>query len=329
MNPKLFNPDKNPAEIKKHLPVNVNTSFDVIAPFLGQCENRYVLPLLGKTLFGKLSQHYASGESNEKYDTVIDYLQFALTRLAYWQGYDIISVSISDAGARTLANKENQLYRYQHENIKTNLKNDGFDSLDMVLNFLYENLTDFAEFALSEFYLQNKSEFIKSTQEFNKIFNINNSHLVFTKMMYYVRIVQDTHLKHRLGGEFISELLAMAADDPKRTRIIDGVCKYIVYKSVSEGISELKKSPTDKGLVFENQDAFGGQGYSTEQVSVKEVTQTQTHYDSVAQRYISAVIELMKQHREDYPLFFKFSGDDPTSNAIFRRDNTDKKTFWT
>ena len=328
MEPKLFDKNKkNPSEIQKHLPVNVNTTFEVISPFLGQCEIRYIVPLLGKALFDKLVSHYQSEEKNEEYDKLIDYIQFSLVRLAYWHGYDVLSVNLSDAGAKSMAGRENQLYRYQHENIKKSLKNEGFDQLDIVLDFLYENLETFKEFEESEYFQQNQKTLIRSIKEYNAIYNINNSRLVFQKMMYYVRIVEDTILCHRLGKAFVNELLTDTENEIYKN-ILPDIKKYIVFQSIAQGISELKKLPTDKGLVFDNQDPFGGAGFADTPVPLNEVQQTMAFYSDTAERYLSAVIDYMKRNKEDYPLFFEFAGDDAPETTIFRRDNRNKKTVW-
>ena len=255
MIPKLFKESENnyAAEFKKFLPVNVNFDFNSLAPSLVKCENKYIVPILGSVLFDKICQYYNNTGSIEeplrgKYAVLLEKIQFSLVRLAMWSDYDILSVSISDNGAGSKIEQEKRLYRRQEEALKEILKNDGFDTLDDILSFLEESSSSFPNFATSTFYTKNVDSLIRNTQEFNNHYSINNSRLIFLKMKYFIEDVENIELCHRLGSEFVKELIAADRTQSKYIKIIKPICRFVVYSAIAAGCEEYGKLPSDKGF---------------------------------------------------------------------------------
>jgi len=330
MTPKLFKPEYNTKaeEFKKFLPVNVNFSFRSIAPAIALCERKYIIPLLGDALFGKLVHYYTTSEQKKKapLKELLTLCQFALIRLAFWQEYDILSVTLSDKGAADNAG-ENRLYRYQTEALKENLKNEGFDQLDVVLEFCEQNIATLPEFAQSPCHHASENTFIKNTKEFNAIYHINSSRLVFLKMKYFVTSVEELQLPHHLGDCFCAELLGADPAVEKYARILSGIKKFVVFMAIAEGIAELHQMPTDKGLIFQSANAIRISEEQYAPVPAEELERVRKEYAQKAERYISSVIDTLKAHSTDYPAYIAFAGNNAPQTKHIRRDNTNKKIF--
>lgn len=333
MNPRLFSAEANgkAEEIKQFLPVNVTCSFRAIAPSLSQCERRYLLPVLGSTLFERIASFYVSEPQpqNAVLKELLQLCQYAAARLAFWKDFDVLSVSISDNGAADRAG-ENRLYRYQYEALKKTLKSDGFDQLDAVLEFCEQNIQSLPEFAQSPAHVSAQGTFVKTTAEFNEIHNIGNSRLVFLKMRYFITSVEELELRHRLGDSFCNELKAADATLPKYAKIIPDIRKFIVFRAVSEGVSELHRLPTEKGLLFESQSDSGGSsssGTSENVLPAEELERVRREYEQKSERYMAAVIAALQASIADYPNYRSFATDDAPRSEVFRRDNRHRKIF--
>lgn len=329
MEPRLFTAAKNvkAEEIKKYLPVNVNLSFSTFSPYLAQSENKYIAPLLGTELFNELVEYYNNPPEEQsevdKFAILLQLCQFASTRLAYWIGYDVLSVQLSDTGASSKVGSENRLYRYQEENLKRSLKAEGFNELDTALEYCEINIDFFESFKKSPFF--GEKTLVPTTTIFNKIFNINNSRLVFLKMQYFIKDVENLDARHRLGDEFMNELLDADLGESKYKSIIENIRHYIVYKSIAQGYSELKKTPTEKGVVFEEQS--NDVEYMNNQLPESELIKTMVLFNEKAEKYLSSAIYFMNKNAADYPKFIDFVGVDAATDTVYRRDNTNKKIF--
>ena len=330
MTPKLFKPEFNTKaeEFKKFLPVNVTLSFRSIAPAIALCERKYLIPLLGEELFFRLVKHYNSEKPKKcvHLQELLSLCQFALIRLAFWQEYDILSINLSDKGAADNAG-ENRLYRYQAEALKDNLKNEGFDQLDAILEFCEQNAAHLPEFSQSPHVATTENSFIKNTNEFNAIYYINSSRLVFLKMKYFVTSVEELQLRHQLGDAFCAELLAANPAEEKYSRILSGIKKYIVFMAIAEGIAELHQMPTDRGLIFQTAVSNRISEVQYSPVPPQELQRIRREYTHKAERYIGSVIDTLKRYPSDYPAYVAFAGDSAPQNKHIRRDNTNKKIF--
>jgi len=328
MEPKLFKASFNDRaeEFKQYLPVNINLRFETVASHIALCEETYIHPLLGNALFERLVSYYDEHPLLDvvcEDKTLIEKVRFALVRLAIWKGYDVISANISDVGVSAEVDKENRLYRYQEENIKKSLKNEGFDYLDNVLEYLEENSGEFPEFASSGYMLDSSQTLIRNTRLFHDCYNIGGSRLVFLKMRQYIRDVELIELQHRVGVSFYQELLTADETEAKWKSILPYIRLYVVYSAVAAGIGELHKIPTDKGLLFETTTMDGVQETPVYRAQVQE---TRMNLLQKAEQYLAAVIHTIKLHSDDYPNYIGFAGDSP-DDGIIRRDNTNKKTF--
>ena len=328
MQPRLFNSLYNDRaeEFKKYLPVNINLRFETIASHIALCEENYIRPLLGSALFERLASYYAAHPTLPTDDAdkqLIEKVRFAIIRLAIWKGYDIISANISDVGVSAEVDKENRLYRYQEENIKRTLKEEGFNYLDNILLYIEENDTDYPEFASSGHALSSTQSLIRNTKMFDECYQIGGSRLVFLKMRPYIRDVELIELQHRIGPDFYRELLSADETVTKYSAILPYIRLYVVYSAVASGIGELRKMPTEKGLLFETSSM---EEVQLQQVTRRDLTETRTMLMHKAEQYMAAAIHTIKLHPDDYPDYIGFAGDSP-EDGIIRRDNTNKKTF--
>jgi hypothetical protein len=350
MQPRLFNSLYNDRaeEFKKYLPVNINLRFETTASHIALCEENYIRPLLGKRLFERLANFNAGNlsdnedetvgtevteENNESTEsnvdendcvkTLIEKVRFALIRLAIWKGYDIISVNISDVGVSAEVDKENRLFRYQEENIKRSLKEEGFNYLDNILEYLEENANSFPEFDDSQYKLSNVDSLIRNTAMFNKCYNIDNSRLVFLKMQQYIRDVELIELQHRIGSDFYKELLEADETELKYDVILPAIRLFIVYYAVAEGIGELHKLPTERGLLFETSTM---EDVQISPVYQNQIMETRARCVERAEQHLAFVIHILKNHPSDFPEYTSFAGDSP-EDGVMHFDNTNKKIF--
>jgi len=328
MTPKLFNPAYNneAEELKRYMPVNVNLAYETVSSHLALAEETYILPLLGSALFTRIVSYYNQHPTlsvDSADTTLIEKVRFAVVRIAIWKGYDVISANISDIGIATSVEKENRLYRYQEENIKSTLKNEGFDHIDNILTYLESNIGTFTEFASSEYYTSINTSLIRNTRQFNECYNIGSSRLVFLKMRQYVRDVELIKLSHRIGTAFYNELLTANESLPKYAAILPNIRRFVVYQAVADGIGELHKMPTEKGLVFENETA---EGFYTSTVERVQLEDTIRQFSDKALLYLDSAINHIKINKSDYPAYTAFAGDSP-ADGIIHFDNNNSKIF--
>lgn len=325
MEPKLFSKENNTKaeEFKKFLPVNVQFSYETFAPALALAEQNFIIPILGKDLFIKLITYYNSSIEDEKYKTLLEMVQFSEVRLAYWKSYNSLSVMLTDKGASREVSNDKGLYRYQEDNLMEELKTDGFNQLDVVLEFLEENIDIFPEFLFSQHYTKLKNSFITNTATFNENYNINGSRLVFLKMKYFIEDVEQITLPHYIGRKLMEAILN-DMENEKYKPVLKLIQKFVVYMAIFNGASELQKFPTEKGLVFEN---TINDGKRIAVLPNRELERTRTFFKQQADAYKSAFTTYLDRNRADFPEYKEFAGQSSDTPDFIKRSST-KKTFF-
>jgi len=333
----LFKPTLNTKleEVRKYLPVSIATSFQNISPFIHTAEVNYILPLLGQKFYDQVTAFYDSPlplpdgileETAPKFMILIERIQRALINLTYWSAFDFMNVLMNDSGFhRQESDTEKTLYKYQEESLKAGFKNNGFDALDILLEYIESNITAFPLFLESENYTQRKTSIIPNTTAFNKIFNINNSHLVYIKTARFIAQVEDFDIQAVLGADLYNRVkkeLAKSAPDPKIVALVPYLQKPLAHLAIARASFQLGINVNDKGMFFESQD-------STQQNSAKTTPLTDNQYYALAQTshnvglaYLDLLAGFLAAHVSDYPEY-KLPGGSPLI-----RDNRGKTSYW-
>lgn len=326
MQPKLFNPEKNTKaeELKKFLPVSVNFNIKNLLPTLAASENKYIVPVIGESLFSQVAEYYAGTEhNNEVMDKLLELLQFALANLAYADGYYAISMKLDDAGATTPQGRDHRPYRYQEDNLIYSLRQQGYEAIDMALEHCEKNINGLSEYQNSPWYKESRLHLIRSTAEFNTIFNINNSRLVFIRMSRWCAAAEELNLHHRIGRE-LTEAVIKNRDNEKFKPFIEDLKKYLVYTAVSDCVEELKISPTERGMVYEEFNAYND-GRMTKQLPMDEAMRIKNKYSQLADCYITKAIDWLNAHSSEIPEYDTYRGRNNQRSKELRRDNTGHK----
>lgn len=330
MEPTLFKKGYNDraGELKKYIALNTNTHFDTISPALAEAERLYLEPVLGKPLMKRLAEHYegtniaTEAGKAEKWDLLLEYAQGAVAKIAYSRAYDEISVILDDRGARAGAS-ENRLYRYQEESLKASLLRQGYDLIDRALETAEENPETFPEYQQSPWRAQLADSLIKTTTDFNKYYNIENSRLVFIRMTYHLKAVEQTALIHHIGRETLKEMAEHPEEE--RWKAVEYTIKsYLVNKAIAEGITELKKKPTDKGLIYETNQQ---DGWNENQAGRYDMADTIALHTKRADAFIVQAVNFMNANPETYHEFAEHTAGRGTGRP-HHRDNKGKKTFF-
>lgn len=319
-------------EVKEFLVVGSGTDFNRLKPHIQNTETAYIQPLLGSDLFAKLQQFFDTPPSEELTDQqkrmseLLKIVQKSLIHLTYWSGFQVLNATISDGGFKRSENeKMKSLFKYQEDQLKDYFRNAGFNALDEVLEFIESNIAFFSEFKNSDNWTILKSAFIPDTKTFNSIIFINSSRLTFLRLKSFSGLVEDMSIRPILGETIFSEIKnEMVKEDPavKVRNILSYIRKSVAYLSASRLMEESGADLTEKGLYFESTSAGFKNDGNKQPSNPEQVAALAARYRAIGESYLEQLKSYLIAHPTDWP---GYSGQ--TGNA-FRRNNTDKKSFW-
>jgi hypothetical protein len=330
-------------EIRQYISVNSSISFTSLLPYIESAEAKYIKPILGTEQYTELCNYYSDPTGWD--DVIADpktesaflanllkLVQKSLINLAFLDGFPVLSINLGDTGAyRKESENQKSLYQYQEENLKNSLRSEGFDTLDTILEFIEENISDFPIFEASETCTTFRSKFIRTASEFSEIYHIKNSRLVFLHLQSYIDLVMDFDLKPILGRYFIEELqyiLSTGADHTDNQAILFNFIKKIqAYLSISKGMASLGVDISYNGAYFHSTASSGNNNKKIDSVKSPDLHHHQQNAANVGYAYIDYMKDFLHANIGDFPTYAAFNAYNQ-GDELGHRDNTNKKTFW-
>jgi len=335
MTPKFFSQENNDhaSEFKKCLPVNVNTSFVTLAPAIATVEEQRIKPLLGEALYERAAAYYADNETeaDEEAQTVLDGLieiiQMADVRLAYWDSFDQLAVMLSDTGISD-KNAENRAYRYQSDALRANLERQGHSYINSMLEYCESNIEVLEEFEESEYYTERQDSLIRSMSEFDKIVSINHDFCIFARLREYIATTETMELRYRIGDTLADAMIA----DREASRfapIYRAAMAFVAHWSMADAAPFLGLIITPSGVMMASESEASGTmtGTSKKNADEKAIERYVGRHREMAERYIGQLVTYCKANAETFPEIETIGTEEMHEHYAYTRDNDNKKSF--
>ena len=318
-------------EVKNFIPISTSSDFDTLMPHIANAERDYLIPVIGQKVYDELQAFYdgteiGSSGTDEKLEELLPLVQSAVLHIAYWIGYDLLNVEVSDSGfKRTESDTVKGLYKYQDENLKAYFRTNGFNGLDTVLKYLEENIADFPKFKTSASYTVMKGSFIPDTVTFDQFIFINKSRLTFLRMKPHMQLIEDADIAPILGPityAYIKEEMLKDSPSTKVTGLLNYIRKPIAYLASALLMEESGADLKDNGLYFDSTIAISNNDTQRNPSSAERIQILVNRNRAFGNAYLDQLRSYLVTHAADW--------NDVTlsTGKALRRDNTDKKTFW-
>jgi hypothetical protein len=313
-------------QVREVIPVNASVEYATLTPYLQIAEDKFLLPVLGQSFYDELESTTTPTEAQAK---ALKKCRTAAVNYAMYHGFDMLNVTFADNGYLR-SDKDTGLYRYQEENLKDRFKNDAFDGLDNLIEYLQTNASTFEQFQSSQFYTDTKGSFFPNTKTFNDIYNINNSRLVFLQIARFFDCVIDFEIVPTIGRTLYDKVVAEMKKETDKDTTFMALTPYIrkplAYLSVAYGIDEIGLRVTEKGLYFETSQAGNNSNIQTTLASAELKQQIYQRVKKTGDSYKAMLFNYLRDHSDQYPDFTQL--DEKTTLNPYRRNNTGKKTFF-
>ena len=191
-------------DIQTVLSVNITLDYSNIRNHLKTCENRYIKPLLGDSLYSELDTiHNDAGLTPTTEQAELTRLcQTSMAYLALHKFIPYAEVNIGDGGIRRLENDKNKTaHKNQIVNLREASLEDGFSAIEDAIIYIEDNISEFSSWP----YQDNHQYFINTATEFNKFVFIDESRLLFLQLLPRMEEVE-TRLENNISSDFFNEL---------------------------------------------------------------------------------------------------------------------------
>ena len=189
------------------------------------------------------------------------------------------------------------------EDLKKIFRRNGFDQLDVIVEYFMKNLERFPEFETSDYYISGQHEVIPDRFVFSKFYK-TISHVVFKHLQPFI---------HRVIDLDISPIITINETVLQDTNLLQLIRPIVVYLAVAYAIEDSGVNIDETGVWLENK--IPADGIIERNPLSKETSDALvTRYRELASRYMDRLTK-------------EVSGVSENIN-VFARDNKNKKTIW-
>ena len=334
MNVLFFKADDNELaeEFKKFLPVNVTTSFSTLEPALVMAETKYIRPVLGASLMTRLATYFeldAEDRTDEVMNRAIELVQSAELRLAYWDSFDQLAVTITDHGLEDTMG-DNRVYRYQADGLRENLQRQGYEMLELLVEYLDGEIVHFPEWEESEACSRKVKSVLQTSRRFFDIVGIRRDFRLFLKLREYITNAERMELPFRIGGtlaKIMTEHTEDVGDGTRFETLYPMVQMFVAFWALADGLPVVQGTVTADGVLQMQESASYSMSGRTNVLAGEKVLEAmQSRFRGNAEYYAGRIVEYLNLHASEFP---EWTVSKPSSEGyrVHDRDNRGRKSF--
>ena len=167
-----------------------------------------------------------------------------------------------------------------------------------------------------------QNSILRSTSEVNDVYYINNSRILFLRLLPHFDFVSETILQQKIGTKAYQYIIDnLSKKDDKAEILRKRVSRYIIFLALSRVVRDTG-SITDRGLYFiSRQSGSNGSGDTNSEPADLQLRAAQSSaFDADARAVLPQILNFLRYEQPEL-----YAGD---PERCYDRDNDHKKTFW-
>lgn len=210
-------------------------------------EEDYIKPVLGDALFSSLQTQVTTGPITDT--DLLDKVRFALAFLIYYKELPLMHTIITETGLRTVTNDKIQgAYRYQYEQTRQHLENEGLSALERLYEYLMANVATFPTWQSSDAYTRLNKNIIKTGKDFSSFYHLFQPHRTFYALQPVMQEVEDLYIKSVMDVTFFNYLKDAATPTAEEKFVIDLLKKAVANLTIHKSITKLAVKVRPEGF---------------------------------------------------------------------------------
>lgn len=236
----LLRPDNNSkiSNLRTFAPsLTADIKFETIENTIRTCEENYIIPVIGQTLYDHLDDNYATLTGKDK-----EALRRVQSALANFVAYDYATQNIALIGSRGHQEESSDnssparqwVSREHHITLLTTAHN----HLEILLNYLNVNKADFTGWA-SEMLLTLKKSLINSYKEFSDAIELNVPILTYIQLKKYIKESELYVVEPILGNTLYNFYLDGIKNDslsPQAKIALESIQKIVALSTIKRAL---------------------------------------------------------------------------------------------
>ena len=298
---------KNVDEIKEHISFLGQTNVSGLKPHILRAEHKYIRKYIGKSLLQTLNTYVNTEqtEPDEKNEALLEYIRPAVASFAVYLGVSQSNIVLTNSGfATTQTTSLVPASKQRTDDLKAELLESAWDSIEALLQFLEENKNDYQEWVSSEAYSLANRNLINSAVQFFNLLDLDVSRLLFARLRAVMDNVELLTIARHISPELLATIKAEMLSgqiDPKNASILPDLRRALANLTMADYIPEQdteKEAIMDKYIINDER---------------------RKHYENIGMQFLAVAVNTIKANVDDYPAY-KSSSIYISAQAAFKNE---------
>jgi hypothetical protein len=314
--------------LRLFVPVNKDTKFTEIEPFINDALETFIRPIIGDALVTLLNSLSANST-----DPLLKAVREPLASYAFllWIPFGQLSIDTSGIRINTTDTKKTA-FQWQIEDLKKTFKLKGDNGIESLLRFLEtdEGTTQTYTPSWGAQSSLVRDSFVYSATEFTNIVGlINNSRRTFLALKPVMKLVEDFTIKPMLGNVLYAVYKAGVANasGALNATLLDLIKKATAHATVSKGVTELSCEMSEAGFLVFNNTGQSGTILNKENSPNNFISKIETLHQQHAEAFLSQIRDYLNENISSFPDYANSSAYNDGTQKTFT-NSTDNNFFF-
>lgn len=239
--------------VNEVITVHSDLDFKTLEPFVYDIEQKYILPIIGETLYEVLS---ADEMFDDEEQALIEQITKPVVTLAFNASIPYMNVGISGSGGLVVGGGEHERPASQTrtEDLKRATLNDGHNRIDQLMRFIEKNIADY-DIDLTAIYGE-VSHFLPTSKSISKFVPLEENRFVFMKMVPVLHEIERSVLTEVLGETLYIEVFdsfeSEGGLDSSYETLVALCAPVLSHLTFAEALLAIGLSVDDRGITIFN-----------------------------------------------------------------------------
>lgn len=223
-----------------------NASNFSIQPNFTRAEQKYLVPLIGATLYNTLVTANAANDLDADQTILVKHLRLVAAAYAYYDEAGIQLLKFGDSGIQNInQGGTERVFKWQLDELKETLLRAAHDGTDVLLSYLFANENTYDEWTASDEYSKLKSLLIRTGTDLNDQYMMYQPQRCLFLLRGVMNDVQRLAIQEDIGEDLLTYLRDKDTPTAKEKECIGFLKKALAFYTVAKACQQMAVSWTN------------------------------------------------------------------------------------
>jgi hypothetical protein len=237
-------------EIQEVLPRLVSTLSDFNnLPNFERAEEKYLVPIIGRTMYETLTEHYDAETLDADELAVVKKARVLIAAHAFCDELSLNNVTLTDTGPRKFAQSgAERVFNWEYQELKNGLVKSAYDGMEVLLSYLFDNKDLFPEWTDSDQFKRIDALLIRSGTEFSEHYTLFQPQRTFFIMQLDLERMQLLFINEGVGKDLITYLKTVAEPSDDEKESLKHLKTALAFKTIAQAAKHFSVAFTPAGF---------------------------------------------------------------------------------